>query len=143
MYTYTWYQWLTFFYLYCFFGWIFESTYVSLKQRHFVNRGFVVGITPVPEQSDPHLYLRRYRRDRTRICHRVCDGTAFQGPLLGLQQPAIQCSRVYLPHLIHRLGLSDDLYDACDPQTDRACRPCDAAHVEPVFRVLRDRDLYL
>ena len=41
MYTYTWYQWLTFFYLYCFFGWIFESTYVSLKQRHFVNRGFL------------------------------------------------------------------------------------------------------
>ena len=38
MYTYTWYQWLTFFYLYCFFGWIFESTYVSLKQKHFVNR---------------------------------------------------------------------------------------------------------
>ena len=41
MYTYTWYQWLTFFYLYCFFGWIFESTYVSLKQRRFVNRGFL------------------------------------------------------------------------------------------------------
>lgn len=41
MYEYTWYQWLSFFYLYCFFGWIFESTYVSLKQRHFVNRGFL------------------------------------------------------------------------------------------------------
>ena len=41
MYTYTWYQWLTFFYLYCFFGWIFESTYVSLKQKCFVNRGFL------------------------------------------------------------------------------------------------------
>ena len=41
MYTYTWYQWLTFFYIYCFFGWIFESTYVSLKQRRFVNRGFL------------------------------------------------------------------------------------------------------
>ena len=41
MYTYTWYQWLTFFYLYCFFGWIFESTYVSLKQKRFVNRGFL------------------------------------------------------------------------------------------------------
>ena len=40
MYTYTWYQWLTFFYLYCFFGWIFESAYVSLKQKRFVNRGF-------------------------------------------------------------------------------------------------------
>ncbi len=41
MYTYSWYQWLTFFYIYCFFGWIFESTYVSLKKRHFVNRGFL------------------------------------------------------------------------------------------------------
>lgn len=29
------------FYLYCFFGWIFESTYVSLKQKRFVNRGFL------------------------------------------------------------------------------------------------------
>lgn len=41
MYTYTWYQWLAFFYIYCFFGWIFESSYVSLKNRHFVNRGFL------------------------------------------------------------------------------------------------------
>ena len=41
MYTYAWYHWLTFFYIYCFCGWIFESTYVSLKQRHFVNRGFL------------------------------------------------------------------------------------------------------
>ena len=41
MYTYAWYHWITFFYLYCFFGWIFESTYVSFKQHHFVNRGFL------------------------------------------------------------------------------------------------------
>ena len=41
MYTYAWYHWLTFFHIYCFFGWIFESTYVSLKQHHFVNRGFL------------------------------------------------------------------------------------------------------
>ena len=41
MYSYTWYQWLAFFYIYCFFGWIFESTYVSLKERRFVNRGFL------------------------------------------------------------------------------------------------------
>lgn len=41
MYTYNWYQWLAFFYIYCFFGWIFESVYVSLKKRHFVNRGFL------------------------------------------------------------------------------------------------------
>ena len=41
MYTYTWYQWMTFFYFYCFFGWIFESGYVSAKNGHFVNRGFL------------------------------------------------------------------------------------------------------
>ena len=41
MYTYAWYHWLTFFYVYCFLGWVFESTYVSLKRRHFVNRGFL------------------------------------------------------------------------------------------------------
>ncbi len=39
MYEYSWYQWLTFFFIYCFFGWIFESTYVSLKKRQFVHRG--------------------------------------------------------------------------------------------------------
>ena len=41
MYEYSWYQWLTFFFIYCFFGWIFESTYVSLKKRQFLNRGFL------------------------------------------------------------------------------------------------------
>ena len=41
MYTYEWYHWITFFFIYCFFGWIFESGYVSLKKRQFVNRGFL------------------------------------------------------------------------------------------------------
>lgn len=41
MHAYAWYQWLTFFYLYCFFGWIFESAYVSILKRRFVNRGFL------------------------------------------------------------------------------------------------------
>lgn len=41
MYTYTWYQWMTFFYVYCFFGWIFESAYVSILQKRLVNRGFL------------------------------------------------------------------------------------------------------
>lgn len=34
-------QWLLFFYIYCFIGWCFESAYVSLKKRRFVNRGFL------------------------------------------------------------------------------------------------------
>lgn len=43
MYQYSIIQWLFFFYFYCFFGWVFESTYVSLKSRKFVNRGFMRG----------------------------------------------------------------------------------------------------
>lgn len=39
--TYTWYQWMAFFYIYCLFGWIFESAYVSLKTGKPVNRGFL------------------------------------------------------------------------------------------------------
>ena len=41
MYTYPWHHWIAFFYIYCFFGWIFESVYVSLKTGHLVNRGFL------------------------------------------------------------------------------------------------------
>ncbi|HIY61676.1 MAG TPA: hypothetical protein H9831_13540 [Candidatus Eisenbergiella pullistercoris] len=43
MYHYTAVQWLFFFFFYCFFGWCFESAYVSLCKRKFVNRGFVRG----------------------------------------------------------------------------------------------------
>ena len=43
MYVYTLGQWLLFFYLYCFLGWVWESCYVSLNQRRWVNRGFLRG----------------------------------------------------------------------------------------------------
>lgn len=43
MYSYTPEQWLFFFYFYSFFGWCFESCYVSLKKRYPVNRGFMRG----------------------------------------------------------------------------------------------------
>ena len=43
MYSYTIIQWLFFFYFYCFFGWCFESGYVSLTKRRWVNRGFMKG----------------------------------------------------------------------------------------------------
>lgn len=43
MFHYEFRQWLSFFYLYCIFGWCFESIYVSLKQHCFVNRGFLKG----------------------------------------------------------------------------------------------------
>lgn len=43
MYQYSVIQWLFFFYFYCFFGWCFESSYVSIKSRHLTNRGFMRG----------------------------------------------------------------------------------------------------
>ena len=43
MYRYTAVQWAFFFFCYCFFGWCFESAYVSLCKRKFVNRGFIRG----------------------------------------------------------------------------------------------------
>ena len=43
MYVYTMGQWLLFFFLYCFLGWVWESCYVSAKQRQWVNRGFLHG----------------------------------------------------------------------------------------------------
>lgn len=43
MYGYNMTQWLFFFYFYCFFGWCFESTWVSLRSKKIVNRGFMRG----------------------------------------------------------------------------------------------------
>lgn len=36
-------QWLFIFYTYCFLGWCFESAYVSLRDGHLINRGFLRG----------------------------------------------------------------------------------------------------
>ncbi len=43
MYTYNTTEWFLFFYLYCFIGWVWESCYVSVKKRKWVNRGFMHG----------------------------------------------------------------------------------------------------
>lgn len=36
-------RWVAYFMTYCFIGWCFESTYVSLKERRITNRGFLKG----------------------------------------------------------------------------------------------------
>ncbi len=41
MYSYTLIQWILFFFIYSLIGWCFESTYVSIRQKKFVNRGFL------------------------------------------------------------------------------------------------------
>lgn len=43
MHIYTAGQWVLLFFFYCFCGWVWESCYVSAKQRHWVNRGFLNG----------------------------------------------------------------------------------------------------
>lgn len=45
---YTFAQWALFFFSYSFLGWVWESFYVSLQERHWVNRGFLHGpILPI------------------------------------------------------------------------------------------------
>lgn len=43
MYVYTTGQWVLLFFFYCLCGWIWESCYVSLRQGHWVDRGFLHG----------------------------------------------------------------------------------------------------
>ena len=43
VYNYSFLQWIFIFYAYCFLGWCFESTVVSVEQRRLVNRGFLRG----------------------------------------------------------------------------------------------------
>ena len=43
MYNYSISQWLIFFYIYCFIGWVWESCYVSVHEKKWVNRGFLHG----------------------------------------------------------------------------------------------------
>ncbi len=43
MHIYTTGQWVLLFFFYCFCGWIWESCYVSVRQRQWVNRGFLQG----------------------------------------------------------------------------------------------------
>lgn len=40
---YSWTQWVMFFYIYCFLGWVWESIYVSVREKRLVNRGFLKG----------------------------------------------------------------------------------------------------
>ena len=43
MYHYSIFQWIAFFIIYCFIGWVFESVYVSIEHKKWVNRGFMNG----------------------------------------------------------------------------------------------------
>lgn len=98
---YTTVDWLMFFYIYCFLGWCFESTYVSLHQKKWVNRGFMRGpflplygsgavimlFVTIPVRDNIFLTFLFGAIGATNpgILYRSCHGSTLQGPLLGLQ----------------------------------------------------------
>ncbi len=41
--TYSITEWISFFFIYCFFGWCFECTLCSIEAKRFINRGFLRG----------------------------------------------------------------------------------------------------
>lgn len=120
MYVYSLGQWLLFFFLYCFLGWVWESCYVSAKRRQWVNRGFLHGpMLPIygtgrrhhpaghhPRAGQPVAGFPAGHAGRhgAGVCHRCRHGGPLQSPLLGLLQAALQPQRLYLPHQLPGLG---------------------------------------
>ena len=106
MYTYPWYHWLTFFYIYCFLGWIIESSFVSFQKRRLVNRGFLrlpllplygTGAVmmlwvslPVKDNLVMVYIAGFFAASAPGIRYRMGHGTIVQGALLGLQRPEVQ-----------------------------------------------------
>ena len=76
MFHYEFCQWLSFFYLYCIFGWCFESTYVSLKQHCFVNRGFLKGPW-LPLYGSGAVLVLLITMPFDQLLARVMDGTVI------------------------------------------------------------------
>lgn len=59
------------FFIYCFLGWVYESTYVSLKQRQWVNRGFLNGpVIPIYGCVATLLYLAFFNEDMISVTER-------------------------------------------------------------------------
>ena len=98
------YHVLAWFWLYSFCGWIWESSYVSIRQKKLVNRGFVNGplltlygtgavmvylILRPFEANVWALYFGCHCSDGSGICNRRADGDHFSCALVGLQQSEV------------------------------------------------------
>lgn len=81
-YDYSAWQWILVFFLYCFLGWCFESTVVSVQQRHFVNRGFLRGpMLPIYGFGATillHVSLPLYNRPVALFFASMAAATAFE-----------------------------------------------------------------
>lgn len=90
------YHVLAWFWLYSFCGWIWESSYVSIRQKKLVNRGFVNGPLLTLYGTGAvmvYLILRPFEAndcsDGSGICNRRADGDHFSCALVGLQQSEV------------------------------------------------------
>ena len=91
------YHVLAWFWLYSFCGWIWESSYVSIRQKKLVNRGFVNGpLLTLYGTGAVMVYLilrtvfrRCHCSDGSGICNRRADGDHFSCALVGLQQSEV------------------------------------------------------
>jgi uncharacterized membrane protein len=106
MHFYTATQWVLLFFFYCFLGWVWESCYVFPLPAAVVNRGFLSGpllpiygsgaiiilfVTLPVEDSLPLIFLcgTAAATALEYVTGAVME-RLFQGPLLGLQQKALQ-----------------------------------------------------
>ena len=92
-------QWVLFFFLYSFLGWIWESCYVSVRKHRWVNRGFMHGpmlplygsgamvvlIVTIPVRDNILLvFLMNDRCDNPGVFYRNYDGASVPRKVLGL-----------------------------------------------------------
>ena len=81
---YTLQQWILYFYVYCFLGWIFESCYVSFRKKEWVNRGFLHGPFLPIYGSGAVMMLFVSEPFIAGACDRGGDGGIIKGAVLGL-----------------------------------------------------------
>ena len=132
-------QWLIFFFIYSFIGWVWESCYVSVRKRHWVNRGFLHGpmlpiygsgavvilVSTIGVREHPWLIFIFGLVAATAL--EYVTGAVmermFHVRYWGLQQPEAECARIHLRQFIALLG--------------RVFRPACAAFVHvPIERVV-------
>ena len=70
---------ISWFFVYSFFGWLWETAYVSVRKRKFVNRGFINGplCTIIHRRCSSCYYIG--------VHYRMAHGKDFSHPLVGLQ----------------------------------------------------------
>lgn len=98
-------QWVLFFFIYSFIGWVWECCFVSVRKRRWVNRGFMYGPDAADlwirsacgldqydqsqRQYSVDLFIRHGWSNAVGIRYRGGYGETFQCEILGLQQSEI------------------------------------------------------